>query len=369
MVMRNLRRFCIIFGIFIVFVFVFLCFILSYKYLNDAQSEVTHIQTTKAFYSFNSLSGTKEFTCANLEDLQIGEKLGSGAYRDAYVGKYHNTKVAVKVVKERFSVRAFGQEIVDKEAEAEANCLHIFQQHKDSHVKVLMNELRTKCESWNVQHMLLEIVYHSIHKSDKIVENIGYCVRDASGQNQGNEDTKPADKVGSNNGVTQSSSVISLYEFANDLTEDNLVSLPLLYKLNQMREIVLWIASLNDTLAGPFGVGGFQFRHIAELNRKWVLIDLGSFDSGDIPCDKKSENILTKKLKKLDLIKPGEQCPVNSSCLNGVCNDPYELLNRHRFCDTVWKPLLKGHNIYDKEKCYNMRMEKYLDYLESSIVM
>jgi len=55
-------------------------------------------QNNETLYSFDSLAGTKKFTCANLEDLQIGEKIGSGNYRDAYVGLYHGWKVVVKVV-------------------------------------------------------------------------------------------------------------------------------------------------------------------------------------------------------------------------------------------------------------------------------
>jgi len=133
--------------------------------------------------------------------------------------------------------------------------------------------------------------------------------------------------------------VISLYEFANDITEDYLDALPLPYRLRQMKALVLMIASLNETVVGPINIGAFQFRHIAVRNEKWVLIDLGSFDSGHLLCDEdywRSNKIRYTSMRETMKVKQGESCPDNGSCDKGHCKDPYQNTNRDRMCNYVW---------------------------------
>ena len=62
----------------IVFMLMLLCVKLSYTYLYAVFHNDVHVKGTDKFYSFNSLVGTKEFSCENLKDLEIGKKLGSG---------------------------------------------------------------------------------------------------------------------------------------------------------------------------------------------------------------------------------------------------------------------------------------------------
>jgi len=181
--------------------------------------------------------------------------------------------------------------------------------------------------------------------------------------------TSEANITASNNDIVNKSSVISLYEFSNDLTGDYLEATPLLDKLEHMRLIISFIASLNDTLVGPFGIGAFELRHIAILKGKWVLIDLGSFESEDIPCDttiKKERNVYTTRINKR--IKPGETCPDSVPCVNNVCKDPYVFANRKRLCNFVLVDLLKSYDMHDRKLCQSLPTHKYLEYLESKVL-
>ena len=328
-------------------------------------------QNNGVLHSFNSLAGTKAFTCDNLEELQIGEKIGSGAYRDAYVGLYRDTKVAVKVLQQRLRPNKHGVSTVEREARAQINCLRIFHEHKDSNVNVLLDEIKTKCASVNMLHMLVEIVYHSVLKSDLIVENIGFCVRHPDVQRQRVENNKKASKVKGNDEMQDSivhSSVISLYEFANDISEDYLDALPLPYRLRQMKALVAMIASLNETVVGPINIGAFQFRHIAVRNGKCVLIDLGSFDSGHILCDEdhwRSNKNRYTSMRETMKVKQGESCPDNGSCVKGFCKDPYQNTNRDRMCTYVWMHLVNS-DIFKRAICLSMSTDEYIDYLDAT---
>ena len=178
---------------------VFLSCTAIYRYIKVTDHTYMANQNNEVLDSFNSLAGTKAFTCDNLEELQTGEKIGSGAYRDTYVRWYRDTKVAVKVLQKRFKPNKHGVSTVEREARAQINCLSIFHEHKDSDVNVLLDEIKTKCASGNMLHMLVEIVYHSVLKSDLIVENIGFCVRHPDVQRQRVVDNKKASKVKGNN--------------------------------------------------------------------------------------------------------------------------------------------------------------------------
>jgi len=205
-----------------------------YRYMKVTDHIHMADQNNEVLHSFNSLAGTKAFTCDNLEELQIGEKLGSGTYRDAYVSWYRDTTVAVNVLQKRLKPNKHGVSTVEREARAHINCLSIFHEHKDIDVNVLLDKIKTKCASGNNLHMLVEIVYHSVLKLDLIFENIGFCVRHPDVQRQGVENNKKASKVKGNDEIQDSivhSSVISLYEFANDITEDYWDALPLPYRL------------------------------------------------------------------------------------------------------------------------------------------
>jgi len=164
------------------------------------------------------------------------------------------------------------------------------------------------------------------------------------------------------------SSVISIYEFADDITEDYLNALTLPYRLTQMRAIVSMIASLNETIVGPFTIGAFKFRHIAVRNGNWALIDIGGFHSGDILCGENLGRINTMRYigrRETIQVKSGEICPGNRFCVKGHCKNPYKETIRDRLCNYVWMYLVNNDNV--KAMCRNMSTNKYMDYLESTI--
>ena len=207
-------------------------------------------------------------------------------------------------------------------------------------------------------------IYHSILKSNLIVQNIGFCVRHPDLPRESLWNNKKAALLGLPNNIVNNR-VISVYEFATDMTEE-----PLGDQLRRMRTIVSMIASLNATVAGPVSIGLFQFRHIAIRDGKWVLIDLGSFDSGHVLCDEHfwEENkarYTRLSMREIKKVRPGKSCPSSGNCVNGLCQDPYKYYNRDRFCDFVWKQMLNS-DIFNGETCRKMSTDQYLDYLEST---
>ena len=93
---RKLYNGCV--GVIIVIIVLLSCTVI-YRYLIVTENRHLSPQINEESQSFNSLVGKMEFSCDDLEDLKIGEKLGTGNFRDTYVGLYRGTKVVVKVVK------------------------------------------------------------------------------------------------------------------------------------------------------------------------------------------------------------------------------------------------------------------------------
>jgi len=370
--MKNIVKWNTVAGVLMVMLLLLCFFKLSYIYLNGILHEEVLVESTDRFYSFNSLTGTKEFSCDNLEELTLLKKLGSGTYRDTYAGTYQGAKVAVKVVINRFPDNPSIKELTDREVKAESNCLQIFHDFKNSHVKELLGKLKSGCESLNVQHMLLDLVYHEILKSKRVIANIGFCVRNPNTVHLKNEKNVISAYMRNDMNAARYRSVLSVYELASDIPATYLDTMLLIDILHYMRPIVSMIETLHKTVAGPFGIGGFTLEHIATLRGEWVLIDLGSFDSGELPCGTDKWNLTdnrrtnTHRLQKF--VAPGEGCPNGTPCVKGFCKEPYVKFNIQRLCDFVWKRLLNATDIYNKDTCYAMSTSNYIDYVESIVM-
>ena len=281
----------------------------------------------KRSHSFRNIVN-KEFTCQSLDELHVHTVIGSGAYRHTYAGTFRGVDVAVKTIKVRFT-SFFGQHLLDKEREAEINCLRLFRDLQDVHVKTLMEAIKTECTSLNVGHMISEIIYNSVLKHDTVVKHFGYCLREPKtsaikpGQVQMANINKKTAKA------LFESSIISVSELGSVLAEEDVVAMPIQERLRQTRELAVMVGTLHNTLVGPIQISDLKLEHLMYNNGKWKVFDLGMFLSGDKQIDHPwTRNIML-------------------------------------FCRQVLNIVFKNNSLYDNDKCQTMSSTKYIDYMES----
>ena len=249
------------------------------------------------FASFDALTNDSVVTCSNIGEIRILKPLGHGYYKRAYVATFRGAKVVVKMGKisqeKPFITSTMGTEDAARLAFI---CLQVFHQNRHKHIKELLRVVKTQCEVEHIKHMLVEIIYHAIVKSvDGIVKQLGFCVQSPSNfkakDSQGSGLLVSAKKM-DNDIITEDDSIVSVYEYGDKINDKITKRLANEETIALIRRIATTIVQLKHTLVGPLAVIDTRFEHVASVDGRWKMFDLGIFESGDVHCDRSNENYI-----------------------------------------------------------------------------
>ena len=318
------------------------------------------------FASFDILTNDSVVTCSNLGEIRILKLLGHGYYKRAYVATFRGAKVVVKMGKitqeKPFITSTMGTE---KSARLAFICLQVFHQNRHKHIEELLRVVKNQCHVEHIKHMLVEIIYHAIVKSvDGIVKQLGFCVQSPGTfkDSQGSSLLVSAKKMDTDI-ITEDDSIVSVYEYGDRINDKITKRLAYEETVARIRRIATTIVQLKHTLVGPLAVIDTRFEHVASVDGKWKMFDLGIFESGDVPCNRKNEKYTKYMLKILKKgLSEGDMCPYSVPCVDGVCKGLLEKLNHVLFCkhfiryirdDVTKNELLHG------AKCEEVSMEDF----------
>jgi len=280
------------------------------------------------------------FDCSDMNQLEFKGVLSSGASRIAYAASYRGKEVAVKI----------GKKLDD-------NCVRLFIDNRHRNIKVLLYEVRTQCECSKSRQMLMEIIYHSIARSPYVVENLGFCITDKLISFRSANSLAWEFKLNFSN-----RSIISVYEYGQVVNMKKIGSIPLKDRLRMLRAMTLAMSTFENTIIGPIAMVDFRSRHIANVNGKWKMYDLGLFEFGALPCTLFRHNSLLRSYLGRHAWKIKEECPEGVPCPNGTCPSFIQNINGPILCG-VFREILKRRFITQATSCLDLSVDYFLGYI------
>ena len=282
--------------------------------------------------SIQSVTNNK-FNCSTVDQLEILKEVGRGTDHRGILANYQGRKVIVKILLKQ----------------PNAECLKFpFHQFyfKQLHTMERFQLLTSLCPS-ATRHMLLERAIYStcITQSHRIIEGLGFCVRNFSNNVQGNLTE-----------IVRSSSAISVFEYGTPLTGKHIMNMSYLQRLNLARELAGFVKTINKSCLGAVTMLDFGLKHIAIVNGHWKIFDLGEFMTGALPCRMNKINLVNKLVGKFD------ECPFNISCVENVCPGFGERLNNVILC-AVLNDLRIGF-IFKASICANLTSDDLISYFD-----
>jgi len=304
---------------------------------------------TRIFPTVDNIA-TRVFNCSNVDELIVEKPIGAGTSRRAFLASYRGIKVAVKVVN----------------TDIDENCVRVFRENRHKHIRELLFNVRNYCESKDVRHMLLEIIYHSILKSPNIIENLGFCIRDYPdiSQNKGNnENVGPSERKL----PVLNRSIISVYEYGSVIKQEDIEAMPMSYRLNMSRDLAFMMKTMTDTPVGPVAMVDFRVRHLAMVEGVWKMFDLGLFEFGVLPCGRHRSNNPILNGMAIGGWMRDNSCSFGVQCVNGTCPGLLEKLNGVIMCRDVLGHIL-GDDFFDNrgKRCSDMKYEDFIAYIDSA---
>jgi len=261
-------------------------------YADNATQTVNKTRRTPPFSNslttFNQIVKIDVF-CSNVDDVNITKRIGRGADKVAFLGKFRNTDVVVKT-----ALR------IDRQ------CIKVFESHLNDPLLVLTNVIENECRDSSMQQLLKEIVYHTVlQASPQFVTFHGFCLHKMP--------KSLINVAGKYYNESSDNCAMIVTEYGKHPSEDDLEALSWKQKLNIAKRFAPLLDSMNETVLGPISMFDFVPRHFVFVNDTIKMYDLGLFYHGQLPCGSRNDTGL-KYFLRPDFVKGPDKCLYDIQC-------------------------------------------------------
>jgi len=135
-------------------------------------------------------------------------------------------------------------------------------------------------------------------------------------------------------------------------------SIPLNDRLRMLRAMTLAMSTFENTYIGPIAMVDFRSRHIANVNGKWKMYDLGLFEFGALPCSLFRHNIHLRSYVGRQVWKIKKECPEGVPCPIVTCPSFIQNINGPILCN-VFREILKRRFITKATSCLDLSVDYF----------
>jgi protein kinase domain-containing protein len=247
------------------------------------------------------------FTCENINQIELREKIGHGVTKQAFLGFYRGEKVVVKMVTRH-----------QKEAR---ECLGgLSGSERSDSLK------RAKCFIFPTMKLMKEILLLQQLHHEGFLKLLGYCVR--------SEESDSADL--SEHGV------VAVYEKGTSISTEKLIDLPMREKILQSRHLISFFHYLANSPLGSLRIRDFKMDHFLMVNSTIKMIDLDDVDNIEPSCDAYTAESNTRR----------HPCRYGITCEMGLCQGHNAKRNMERANELFLRHLLSP-NAFPRQ-CFRM---------------
>lgn len=275
---------------------------LRYQRRNDSDSvNPCEGYKTKCLYK-NAL-----FTCENINQIELREKIGHGVTKQAFLGFYRGENVVVKMVTRH-----------QKEAR---ECLDGLSGSARSD-----GFKRSRCFIFPTMKLMKEILLLQQLQHEGFLRLLGYCVR--------SEESDSTD-------LTEHG-VVAVYEKGTSISVAKLTDLPVRDKILQSLHLISFFQYLANSPLGSLRIRDFKIDHFLMVNSTIKMIDLDDVDNLEPSCDAYSVESNTRR----------HPCRYGISCEMGLCQGHNAKRNLERASELFFRHLLSPDAF--PRKCFQL---------------
>ncbi len=234
------------------------------------------------------------FDCDNMHKLRLVKELGHGHFKRTFLGEYGDdgTKVAVKVPTKP------------------DHCLAV-EDKRD----------RFRCVRAHIEKFTKEVMYLQQLQHPNIIELLGFCMR-----NELLDAPTPME-----------SGMIAVFEYGDEVSMDDLMSVPFHARLRIAIEIIDLLIYLENSPLGSLKMRDVKPKHLLSVEGKLKLIDVDAMTSLEMPCPRPNDppnKTIERMVWLLGTTMPTD-CQYGTTCQEGICKG-YNARRNMVLVDEVW---------------------------------
>ncbi|XP_052787905.1 extracellular tyrosine-protein kinase PKDCC-like [Mya arenaria] len=269
----------------------------NHKTQSDYQNIRQHANGNVSFSEMTNYA----INCSNINEVKVKKLVGRGMDKVAFLGMYKVQHVVVKTIVK----------------EIDNSCIKLFEDYEHRSVVEMADAVRSGCKNQSMQQFLLEIIYHTVIKSESIAQMFGFCLHRVP-------DTLTPKLLRNLNFVGQPT-LASITEYGNTTNIDRLQAMSLKRRLQVSRDLAPLLVQTNYTSIGPITLIDFEPKHFLFVNGRMKVFDLGLYYHGHPPCGPQSNNSF--KYWHTEHSVSNNTCLYNIPCTDGTCNGLHYVIN------------------------------------------